>query len=76
MRSSEANWQVERELLERRAGTAEQWAGVLAKEIERKEADLVIVQSALKEIANREAGLPKETGAESGHRSPAHRQDQ
>ena len=34
---------------------------MLAKEIERKEADLVIVQSALKEIANREAGLPKET---------------
>ena len=76
VRSSEANWQVERELLERRAATAEQWAGVLAKEIERKEADLVIVQSALREIANREAGLPKETGAESGHRSPAHRQDQ
>jgi polysaccharide pyruvyl transferase WcaK-like protein len=75
VRSAELNWELERERLERRAGTAEQWAGVLAKEIERKEAELVVAQSALKEIANREAGRPKETGAESDHRSQAHRQD-
>ena len=51
------NWQVEREamerqlaLLERRASTAEQWAGVLAEEIRRKEADLVDAHAALAKL--------------------------
>jgi polysaccharide pyruvyl transferase WcaK-like protein len=51
------NWQVEREamerqltLLERRASTAEQWAGVLAEEIRRKQADLVDAHAALAEL--------------------------
>ncbi len=54
------DWQVEREamerqlaLLERRASTAEQWAGVLAAEVQRKEADLVVAHSALTELAKR-----------------------
>ena len=49
-----AAWQTDRqsllrhcELLEQRASTAEQWAGVLASEVERKEADLTIATAAL-----------------------------
>jgi polysaccharide pyruvyl transferase WcaK-like protein len=62
------NWQVEREamerqlvLLERRASTAENWAGVLVEEIRRKEADLVVAHSALRELTKRcGAGPPQE----------------
>lgn len=53
-----AAWQTDREsllrhgeLLEQRASTAEQWAGILASEVERKEADLVIARAALEENA-------------------------
>lgn len=53
-------WQSDREslvlqlqLLEQRAATAEQWAGVLAAEVQRKEADLVIAHSALEDVTKR-----------------------
>jgi hypothetical protein len=67
------NWQVEREamerqlaLLERRASTAEKWAGVLVEEVRRKEADLVAAHSALRELAQRGgAGPPQENCRES-----------
>jgi len=60
---SRADWRVDREQLERRAGTAEQWAGVLAKEVERKEAELVIAQAALADLAARGAGPLTARGA-------------
>ena len=60
---AETHWQVERAAMQRqlvlsdlRVGTAETWAGLLAKEVERKEADLVIAHSALQEIAKKEHG--------------------
>jgi polysaccharide pyruvyl transferase WcaK-like protein len=56
------SWQAEREsmqkqleLFERRATTAEEWAGVLAAELRRKEADLLTAHSALEEIEKRRA---------------------
>jgi polysaccharide pyruvyl transferase WcaK-like protein len=63
-----AAWQTDRqsllrhcELLEQRASTAEQWAGVLASEIERKEADLLIAMATPEEIPsqrNHERAVP------------------
>ena len=41
------------QLVEQRAATAEQWAGVLAVEVQRKEADLLIVHSALEDATKR-----------------------
>jgi polysaccharide pyruvyl transferase WcaK-like protein len=51
IQEAHAGWMVERASLERRASIAEEWAGVLAKEIERKEADLKIAIAALDEAA-------------------------
>lgn len=60
-REAHAAWQADRESLlqhceelERRASAAAQWAGVLASEVERKEADLLIAKAALEESARRE----------------------
>ncbi|HEY0873115.1 MAG TPA: polysaccharide pyruvyl transferase family protein, partial [Vicinamibacterales bacterium] len=75
-----AAWQTDRdslmrhcERLEERASTAEQWAGVLQKEVERKEAELVIAQAALEEAARQRRGeptVPPDTEPESPGKPP------
>jgi hypothetical protein len=72
-RGAEDDRRLEREgmerqlaLLERRASTAETWAGVLAREVERKDADLAIAHSALDAIARGGgAAAPDEHAADS-----------
>jgi hypothetical protein len=73
-RSAEGDWRLEREamerqlaLLERRASTAETWAGVLAMEVARKEADLTIAHTALDALTGGRGAAPlNENAADTG----------